>query len=143
MEHIEHPEKGRPATPARACGAEEIPNFRTEEYRLRSEWATALSYALGECHPEDAESLCFAFLADRELGSPGVPLYDVRLDDARWWAAMASTPEVSAYGQACLERMAELALPRSIRKRALLTAWQPLNGSDKRAFLDHVGGRAP
>jgi len=109
-----------PGALAGATGADDIGlTFTTEEYRTRAIAATALGYAIANCDPEDACALMEAALDDLRAGMPIAPFGGI-MDQARFWADMATRNERKAYAIACFDR---------------------LSAADQSAFLAHVGGR--
>jgi len=109
-----------PGALAGATGADDIEQaFKTQEYRSRAIAATALGHAIANCHPEDACALMEAALDDLRAGMPIAPFGGI-MDQARFWADMATRNERKAYTLACFDR---------------------LSAADQSAFLAHVGGR--
>ena len=92
--------------------------FKTDHYRKRAAAATALCHAIAECDPADACEIMAAALADLSAGMPMAPLFGY-MDQATFWASLASRPERKAY---CLASF--LSLPQA----------------DQRAFLAYVQG---
>lgn len=93
--------------------------FRTKYYRDRADAATSLALAIAECDPADACELMAAALADLSIDMPQPPLFSI-MDQAAWWADMASQSELKAYTLACFVR---------------------LTPANRAAFLGYVGGR--
>ena len=109
--------------------------------RLRAEWASALCFALGECHPDDAAAICAAYLETVETGGPvmGDPFGTVAAD-ARLWAQAAPPHELVAYTLAGLERLPRSHLSAPARKRLFKAIWRSLTAADRAAFIAHVKG---
>ena len=94
-----------PGALAGATGAViEAGRFKTKEYLQRAEAATALCYAIGDCHRDDAVVIMEAALADLSAGTP-LPVFLTAMSDARWWASFAAPHELKAYALACVEAM--------------------------------------
>ena len=104
--------------------------------RLRMEWANALAFALGECHPDDAAAICAAFLETVETGGPrlGDPFGTVA-GDARLWAAAAPPHELVAHTLAGLQTIPRAHLSIKTRKQVLVAIWRTLSDADRRTFL--------
>jgi hypothetical protein len=114
-------EKENPEDRAGSTGVDQLAtSFMTTEYRKRAEAATSLCLAIAECEPEDAAPILEAALISMTAGAPIPALLGV-MDQAAFWADMATPPELDAYALACVNRMAP--------KR-------------KAAFLAYVGGAA-
>ncbi len=88
-------------------------------YRMRAEAATSLCLSIGNCHPSDACEIMAAALADLSAGMPVAPLYSP-MDEAAFWADLATRAELKAYALACFTRLSQ---------------------QDQAAFLSYVGGR--
>lgn len=93
-----------PGALAGATGADFDSSGMSLEYRKRAGWATALCYAISECHPHDACEIMAAALADLSAGMPNAPLFNV-MDEARSWASFATRADLKAYCLACFEQM--------------------------------------
>ncbi|HEY9147870.1 MAG TPA: hypothetical protein VIQ22_02575 [Gammaproteobacteria bacterium] len=108
-----------PGALAGATGADQLGiSFKTDEYRKRASAATALCLAIRECEPEDAAPILDAALATMCAGSPP-PVFLGIMQDAAWWADLATRAELKAYAFACFSR---------------------LSNTDRAAFLAHVSG---
>jgi hypothetical protein len=59
---------------------------------------------LDAAEPNDAMQIIDDYLANREEGPPP-PALDAIEDSARWWASLASGPEIRAYLAACFVRL--------------------------------------
>ena len=92
--------------------------FKTDHYRERAAAATALCHAIAECDPADACEIMAAALADLSAGMPMAPLFG-HMDQATFWASMATRPERKAYA---------------------LAAFLSLSASDRAGFLAYVQG---
>ena len=55
-------------------------------------------------HPDDALHVFETVLPARRAGPP-LPVLDEIADDARWWADLASRPEIEAWLAACFARL--------------------------------------
>ena len=112
--------------------------------RLRAEWAEAVCYALGECHPDEAAPICAAYLETAETGGPvlGDP-FGMVASDARLWAAAAPPHELVAYTVAGLERLPKAHLSLPARKRVFKHLWRSFTDTDRAAFIKAVtkGGK--
>lgn len=114
-------EKENPGALAGATGGMfEVSHFREGVYRNRAEAATALCQAIAQCERDDAVLILSAALVDLSMGAP-LPVWVNALDDARWWASLATEIELKAFALAAFE---------ALRPKARL------------AFLSHVQGRA-
>lgn len=111
-------------------------NTVTETYSTRSEWAKALCFNLGQCHPEDAAAICAAYLDSMKTNGPtlGDP-FGMVAGDARFWADCAPIHELAAYGAAALEKLRGLALAKNARKRLFWDLWASFGADDQRAFM--------
>lgn len=92
--------------------------FKSEHYINRAKAATVLHLAIADCHPEDAAILMEAALERMAVGAPIAPLLSA-MDEAAFWADLASRSEHKAYALACFRR---------------------LSSADRAAFLAYVGG---
>ena len=108
--------------------------------RLRAEWAEALCYALGECHPDDAAAICAAYLDTAETGGPRYDALGMVYSDAGIWAVAAPPHELVAYTLAGLERLPKAHLSLPARKRVFKHLWRSFTPADRAAFLAHVKG---
>lgn len=111
-----------PGALAGATGAELHSSAFTDEFtlkRLRS--ATALAHAAAACEPDDRVPLLERLLDELRPGWPQVPFLCGVMEEAAFWADMASRVELKAYCLATFQRM---------------------KSSDQAAFLDYVQGRA-
>jgi hypothetical protein len=95
------PANENPGALAGATGAERKVIFKSEHYRNRFDAATKLGQAIADCHPQDACTLMEAALEDLRAGWPKAPLFRV-MDEAAFWADLASRNELKAYALACL-----------------------------------------
>jgi hypothetical protein len=115
------PANENPGARASATGAGNIEQaFKTQEYRTRAIAATALGYAIADCHPEDACALMEAALDDLRAGMPRAVFLSSIMAEATFWAGLATRSECKAYA---------------------LAAYSRLSAADQSAFLSHVGGR--
>lgn len=97
-----------PGALAGATGADqhgEEVSFKTEHYRNRAKAATALCHAIADCDPDDAAQIMAAALSDLSAGMPIAPLFGV-MEQAAFWADLATPPELDAYALAGTNRMA-------------------------------------
>jgi hypothetical protein len=62
------------------------------DLRLRAELATSLCIVLGEAHPDDAASICAAFLEDMQSDGPRLTTFGDLRADAAFWADCAHPP---------------------------------------------------
>ena len=112
--------------------------------RLRAEWAEAVCYALGECHPDEAAPICAAYLETVETGGPvlGDP-FGMVASDARLWAAAAPPHELVAYTVAGLERLPKSHLSNPARKTAFKALWRSFTDAERASFIKAVtkGGK--
>ena len=100
------PENENPGALGGATGAEQLEMvYTSEEYRNRAVAATALCHAIADCDPEDAALIMAAALADLAAGMPIAPLIGA-MDEAAFWADLATPSELDAYALACTNRMA-------------------------------------
>lgn len=115
------------------------PKLKTKESRLRGEWAEALCYAIGQCHPDDAAQIMAAALDDIGAGDPPMrdPFGCLRAD-AAFWADCAHPIELEAYFAAALQHLGDRALGLKTRKRLFVTLWQSFPLKDRQAFLSRV-----
>ncbi len=114
-----HLAKENPGALAGASGALDMGNvFKSQAYRNRAAAATSLALAIANCDPSDACEIMAAALSDLSIGMPIAPLISV-MDEAGFWADLATQDELKAYTLACFTRMT----PRN-----------------KAAFLGYVGG---
>lgn len=110
-----------PGAPASATGAYETGEvIKPQGYIKDRETATALCHAILDCDPDDAcDIMTVAFerlRAGAPYGMPIAPLLGV-MDEANFWAEMATRAELKAYCLACFTR---------------------LSASDQSAFLAYV-----
>ena len=73
--------------------------FKTDHYRKRAAAASDLCNAIADCDPADACEIMGAALADLSAGMPMAPLFG-HMDQATFWASLASRPERKAYALA-------------------------------------------
>ena len=73
--------------------------FKTDHYRKRAAAASDLCKAIADCDPADACEIMAAALADLSAGMPMAPLFG-HMDQATFWASMATRPERKAYALA-------------------------------------------
>ncbi len=95
------------STGALACasGAMSIERqYKSEHYLKRAEAATDLCHAIGDCHRDDAVTIMDAALTVLSMGSP-LPVFMSAMNDARWWASLASPHELRAFALASFEAM--------------------------------------
>ena len=97
--------KNKPGAAATATGSISFEQFTTKEYRNRAEAATALCYAIANCDPEDAAQIMTSVLIELSAGMPIAELHGV-MEQAAFWADLATPPELDAYALACTNRMA-------------------------------------
>lgn len=138
MEHFTSPEMSDPGALAGASGAMNKSSFRSEEYRLRAERATALALALREAHPDDAGAICFGFLSSMETGGPEIGSLGITVSDARMWAEIAPPHELLAYTTAGIAELRCKPLPLTARKRLFATIWAGFPTEARRAFLRKI-----
>lgn len=94
-----------PGALAGATGAVfEVAHFKTAHYRKRAESATALCHAIAECDPDDAVVLMSAALVSLSVGAP-LPIWIDTVDEARWWARLATELELKAWALASFEAL--------------------------------------
>jgi thiamine pyrophosphate-dependent acetolactate synthase large subunit-like protein len=105
---------------------------------LRKAWAESLCYALSQCHPDDAVQIMTAALQDMLAGGPQ-PSLGTLAEDVDWWTIAAPDPELQAYTEAGIKRMAGRAISITARKRFIATLWNGLSDADKDAFLARFG----
>jgi hypothetical protein len=87
---------------------------------------------------QDALAIAAAYLEINSAGMPELATFsDVRAD-AAFWADVANPLEVQAYFAATLRRLGNMAQGIGARKRLLVSLWQSLPISDRRAFLSRV-----
>ena len=106
-----------PGALAGATGNDFHQTFKTEHYRNRAARATELGHAIAECHPQDACILMEAAIDDLRAGMPNAPFLSL-MNEASFWADMATRNEHKAYALACYSRMP---------------------ARDQAAFLAHIG----
>lgn len=70
----------------------------------RSERARLLSAAIKCAHPDDIKAVLVYALPDMLVGSPMPVLIEIG-DDTRWWADLATLPELKAWLAACFVRL--------------------------------------
>lgn len=99
------PENENPGALSGTTGADSFGHYKTEQYRQRAMAATALCHAIGECHPHDAAYVMQAAFPDLAAGMPIAPLNGV-MEQAEFWADLATPRELDAYAFACTTRMA-------------------------------------
>lgn len=97
-------ENENPGALAGATGADDFPNFVTEEYLNRAEAATALCHAIADADRDDAVFLMDAALERLSVGAP-LPVFLDALDDAKWWASFAAPHELRAFAFAIYQAM--------------------------------------
>lgn len=112
-------------------------HFSTADMRLRAEHATSLALALADCHPQDADQIVAAWLADRLTTGPE-PAFGTIRDDAAFWAETAPQVEVQEYVWAGVKVLAGKAMGRTARQRFLALLWNGMAADDRRAFLQRV-----
>lgn len=115
------PASKNPGALAGATGAIQIEQiFKAKHYITDRESATALCHAILACDPADACEIMAVAFADLYIGMPIAPLIGV-MDEASFWADLATQDELKAYTLACFTRLT----PRN-----------------QAAFLGYVGGVA-
>jgi len=106
---------------------------------LRTNWAEALVYALGKCHPVDALSICADFIGEYETGGPELAAFSqTTVRDARWWADIAPPHELVAYGMAALDRLGVTPLGQSTRKKLFVALWESFSEVDRVRFAKRI-----
>jgi hypothetical protein len=132
----EAPQMKNPGALAGATGADHSKYvYKTEEYRVRAECATALAEAITNCHPDDACQIMVAALCDLAPGGPSNALFLSREEDAAWWASWADSASLVAMLAAALDRLGDQALHIGMRKRLIVQLFESLPASDRIAFL--------
>lgn len=113
--------------------------FQTHEMRMRAEWANSLTFALGECHPEDAAKICVAFLQTVETDGPviGDP-FGITVSNARLWVAAAPAHELIAYTLAGLEHLPNAHLSKPARKACFNALWRSFTDAERANFIKQV-----
>lgn len=106
--------------------------------KMRLEWARALTYALGECHPEDAAAICAAYLESQVTDGPVHDAFGIVYSGAQLWAEAAPIHEIAAYTLAGLNRCKGSPFGIATRKKVLVALWQTLGEHDRHAFLSRV-----
>jgi len=109
-----------------------------EDIRMRAEMASRLVEAIEDAHPDDAGQLMTAALLDLSAGYPSGFLSAE--EDAKWWASVATPPELVAMMTATLERLGDRALHRDMRKRLFFKLWQNFEKDDRERFLAFTRG---
>ena len=114
-------------------------DFQTPELSLRAELSAQLSYAISQCHPEDAAQIMAASLDDLAAGDPpkSDPFGNLRAD-AAFWADTAHVAELEVYFAAALKSLGKRALGIQMRKRLFVAIWASLTDADRKAFLSRV-----
>lgn len=112
-------------------------HFNTAAARLRAERATTLALALADCHPQDADQIIAAWLAERLTTGPE-PAFGAIRDDAAFWAETAPQVEVQEYVWAGVKVLADKAMGQTARQRFLALLWNGMAADDRRAFLQRV-----
>ncbi|WP_136683120.1 hypothetical protein [Falsirhodobacter xinxiangensis] len=107
--------------------------------RLRMEYATSLAMALRDADPDDAATICAAFLEEQKTNGPvmGDP-FGTTTSDALFWADCAPPHELVAYGMAALDRLQDQPLGIKSRKKLFACLWKTFLPSDRQAFLMRV-----
>lgn len=107
-----------------------------EDIKMRAEMASRLAEAIEDAYPDDAAQLMTAALLDLSAGYPsGFLSAD---EDAKWWASVATPPELVAMMTATMERLGDRALHLSMRKRLFVALWAGMPESDRKSFLSKV-----
>lgn len=97
--------KENPGAVAAASGATSLNQWSVSQgYAHRAKAATALATAIADCHPQDACEIMAAALADLSIHFPVPPLFSV-MDQASFWARMATQNEAKAYALACYRQL--------------------------------------
>ncbi|WP_137701652.1 hypothetical protein [Marimonas lutisalis] len=112
------------------------------EARMRLEWADSARFALEQCHPEQANAICLAWLEKSETGGPRHDPFGMLYSDAKFWAVAAPPHELLAYTLAGLEQLPKTHLTLPMRSRAIKALWRSLPVSERTAFIRHVHGGA-
>ena len=114
-----HGAKENPDERAGSAGAKSFDKgYTPKDYIRNRESATALCHAILACDPADACEIMAVAFEDLSIGMPIAPLIGV-MDEAGFWADLATQDELKAYTLACFTRMT----PRN-----------------KAAFLGYIGG---
>lgn len=133
------PENENPDALAGASGRVYRPilrkTIRRAEYRIRHLRATALAYAIGQAHPDDARQLLTAALIDLSAGQPIHAIFSGVWEDASWWSRMATPSELMAFLEASLEALADKAMHLAMRKRLVVILFRSMSAEDRAAFL--------
>lgn len=109
--------------------------------RLRAAWLTAMTFALRECHPDDADQIVAAWIEGRLTDGPQPDVFGTLQADAAWWAETAPQVEVQAYVRSGMECLASKALGRTTRLRLMAQLWNGLSAEDRAEFIKRVGGK--
>ena len=81
------------------------PSQECQKSALRStQTATALCHAILACDPTDARQIMAVAYADLSIGMPIAPLTSL-MDEADFWADLATVAELKAYCLACFTRL--------------------------------------
>lgn len=106
--------------------------------RTRQEWATTLAHILGNVHRAEAVPICAAYVDSMAAGMPELdPFGDIRVD-AEYWAVMATEPELEAYFSVIAQQIPRRNFAERARKRLLVSLWNAMPVSWRKAFLCHV-----
>lgn len=109
---------------------------------LRIWRATVLAMAIGDAHPDDADQIVSAWLADMSGNGPRTAFIDNDLSqikaDAQMWAEVSPRVEIAAYVRAGLEKLAASALAPAMRRQIFAALWRDMRPEDRRAFIERV-----
>lgn len=110
---------------------------------LRKAWADSLAYAIGQCNRRDAAQVMIAALEDMIEDEPlAAQYFELRRDDAEYWAWCADQPNLMMHTFAGLKEMTRRAITLRTRRQLIAELWRGLPPADRRAFIAKASGEA-
>ncbi len=101
--------------------------------------AERLCHALADCHRDDANAICAAFLQQSETGGPSMgDTWGLAASDARLWADIAPPHELAAYGMAAVDRLKVTPLGLNTRKALFVALWESFSEDDRLRFAKRI-----
>lgn len=90
--------------------------------------------------PEGAAWAAWSWLNSQDAGLPDSALGFAR-EDARFWAELASPPELEAYALAALDRLSGAPFASRHIKRLVAALWGRMSPAEQQAFKGWLDGR--
>jgi hypothetical protein len=98
---------------------------------------------LAACATVSTEGASWAAWNYMQADRAGVPdnLFGFARDDARYWAEIATPPELEAYAVAAMDRLAGSPFASRQIKRLVAALWGRMSPAEQQAFKGWIDGR--